>query len=180
MMIKLDESKILQGDHAPCPSLLRYGCWRAISAVANFLVCANDVVRRRQCTIFMSYQVLLSTSEIKRKILQLRQTPLIYSTDVSMFYAVYCAIYYYQRRFIKYSNQLHSLGGSWCQWWPFAAEHWPLNRKSLGFDTVSRTTIMSSFKIPIRGFRFYRVTHPHTYPHIYIHGDKVIAISALP
>ena len=44
-----------------------------------------------------------------------------------------------------------------------------LNPKSTGFDKLSRTTTVSSFKSHI---------HPHT--HIHIHRNKVIAISAPP
>ena len=52
-----------------------------------------------------------------------------------------------------------------------------LNSKSIGLDTVSRTTTVPSFKSFWSGFSFYRVNiHTHTTTHI--HRDKVIAISA--
>jgi len=60
-----------------------------------------------------------------------------------------------------------------------------LNPKSTGFDILSRTSymcqVLKSF-LPIRGFLFivlaYASIHPSTY--MYIHHDKVIAVSVPP
>ena len=55
-----------------------------------------------------------------------------------------------------------------------------LNPKSIGFNTMSRTTTLPSFKsLRWGGGCFIMVTYsPHNYPHT--RSDKVIAISVLP
>jgi len=54
-----------------------------------------------------------------------------------------------------------------------------LNPKSTGFDVVSRTATVSSFKsFRSGGFRFIVLTYTPTYIHTHIRRDKVIAISA--
>jgi len=59
---------------------------------------------------------------------------------------------------------------------PWAPDPWPLNPKSIGFDSVVDYYCAKFPVILIRGFRFIMLTYPHTH----IHHDKVITISAPP
>ena len=78
--------------------------------------------------------------------------------------------------FVKDSNQSYSLGGSRCQKFEMMIPALTLdllNRNSIGFDKVSRTTSVPSFK-SLRSGVFVLSSNIHTH----MHRDKVIAISA--
>ena len=129
----------------------------------------------------MPQQLLFFALEIK--IIQLRQMPFTHDADISyvMLYVAINIIF-----FIKDSNRFYSYLQGDSRWQnfemltlcPLTLDF--LNPKSIGFNTMSRTTTLPSFKsLRWGGGCFIMVTYsPHNYPHT--QSDKVIAISVLP
>jgi len=86
--------------------------------------------------------------------------------------------------FVKDSNQLYSLGGSWCQKfkrWLCAPGTRPFEPKINGLWHSVEEYLCAIVVIPIRDFRFIVLTYTSTHPRTHIiHRYKVIAISSPP